>query len=70
VYRRTRGPTRRLRCVPPRALHVENPACLILEGKVWTFIRKRMRGLLVTDEAGVERVYIICEPATYHTERR
>jgi hypothetical protein len=24
-----------------------------------------MRGLLVTDEAGVERVYIICEASTY-----
>jgi hypothetical protein len=42
------------------------PASLILEGKVWTFIREGMRGLLVTDEAGVERVYIICEPSTYY----
>jgi hypothetical protein len=51
---------------PFRPRQVDIPASLILEGKVWTFIREGMRGLLVTDEAGVERVYIICEPATYY----
>jgi hypothetical protein len=49
---------------PFRPRHVDIPASVILEGKVWTFIREGMRGLLVKDEAGVERVYIICEPST------
>jgi hypothetical protein len=51
---------------PFRPRQVEIPASLVLEGKVWALLREGMRGLLVTDEAGVERVYIICEPSTYY----
>src|SRR5262245_56555103 len=32
----------------------------------WYSIREGIRRLLVTDEAGVERVYPICEPATHY----
>jgi hypothetical protein len=45
---------------------VEIPATLILEGQVWALIREGIRGLLVTDESGVNRVYLACEPATYY----
>jgi hypothetical protein len=45
---------------------VEVPATLVLEGQVWALIREGIRGLLVTDERGVDRVYLVCEPATYY----
>jgi hypothetical protein len=51
---------------PFRPREVEIPATLILEGQVWALIREGIRGLLVTDESGVDRVYLVCEPATYY----
>jgi hypothetical protein len=45
---------------------VDIPATMGLENGVWYQIREGIRGLLVTDEAGVDRVYMICEPSTYY----
>jgi hypothetical protein len=45
---------------------VEVPATLVLEGEVWVLVREGLRGLLVTDENQVERVYLVCEPSTYY----
>src|SRR5260370_22488332 len=45
---------------------IDIPATMGLENGVWYQIREGIRGLLVTDEAGVDRVYMICEPSTYY----
>jgi hypothetical protein len=45
---------------------VDIPATLVLENQVWTSIREGLRGLLITDEDGIDRVFIICEPSTYY----
>lgn len=42
------------------------PASLGLDKKVWFRIHQGVRGLLVKDEFGVPRVYIICEPSTHY----
>jgi hypothetical protein len=51
---------------PFRPRDVEVPATLVLEGEVWTLIREGIQGVLVTDEQGLDRVYVVCEPATYY----
>ena len=51
---------------PFRPRQVEIPATLILEGQVWAFVQQGLHGLLVSDEHGAERVYVICEPASYY----
>ena len=45
---------------------VDIPATMGLENGVWYQIREGLRGLLVTDEDLVDRVYLVCEPATYY----
>lgn len=45
---------------------IDIPATMGLENGVWYHIREGIRGLLVTDENQVDRVYMICEPATYY----
>jgi hypothetical protein len=45
---------------------IDIPATMGLENGVWYQIREGIRGLLVTDETGVDRVYMICEPSTYY----
>ena len=37
-----------------------------LDGGVWYAIRQGVRGVLVKDERGVERVYVVCEPASHY----
>jgi hypothetical protein len=48
------------------AEEVEIPASLGLDGGIWFAIREGIRGLLVRDEHGVPRVYILCEPASHY----
>ena len=45
---------------------VDVPAALGLDGGVWYAIRQGVRGVLVKDERGVERVYVVCEPASHY----
>ncbi len=42
------------------------PASMGLDRGVWYRIRQGMRGLLVHDEAGRPRVYVVCEPASHY----
>jgi hypothetical protein len=42
------------------------PASLALDGGVWYAIRQGVRGVLVRDESGAERAYLICEPASHY----
>jgi len=48
------------------AAAVDVPAALGLDGGVWYAIRQGMRGVLVQDEGEVERVYVVCEPASHY----
>lgn len=50
------------------AERVEIPATLVLEGKVWFTVREGLRGLLVRDEGGRPRVYVICQPVSHYYE--
>jgi hypothetical protein len=45
---------------------VDVPAMMGLENGVWYQIREGIRGLLVTDERGTDRVFLLCEPSTYY----
>jgi hypothetical protein len=45
---------------------VDVPASLGLDGGVCYAIRQGVRGVLVRDEGGAERVYLICEPASHY----
>jgi hypothetical protein len=45
---------------------VDIPATMGLENGVWYQVRQGIRGLLVRDEQGTARVYMICEPASYY----
>jgi hypothetical protein len=45
---------------------VDIPASMGMENGVWYQIRQGIRGLLVYDERGEARVYMICEPASYY----
>ena len=42
------------------------PATMGLDRGVWYRIRQGMRGLVVADEHGEPRVYVICEPASHY----
>ena len=41
-------------------------ASLGLDNGVWYAIRQGMRGLVVADESGQERIYVVCEPASHY----
>ncbi len=45
---------------------VEIPAGLGLDNGVWFAIRRGITGLLVRDERGEKRVYVVCEPASHY----
>jgi hypothetical protein len=45
---------------------VDVPAALGREGGVWFAIRQGVRGVLVRDEQGTERAYLVCEPASHY----
>ena len=45
---------------------VDVPATMGKENGVWYQIRQGIRGLLVVDEHGTPRVYLICEPASHY----
>jgi hypothetical protein len=45
---------------------VDIPAALGLDGGIWYAIRQGLRGVLVKDERGVERVYVVCESASHY----
>ena len=49
-----------------RAEAVDVPAALALDGGVWFVVRQGLRGVLVPDERGGARVYVICEPASHY----
>jgi hypothetical protein len=50
-----------------RELHpVDIPATLGLDRGVWYCIRQGVRGVVVHDEAGRPRVYVVCEPASHY----
>src|SRR5262245_34070930 len=49
-----------------RPAPVDVPASLGLDGQVWYQVREGARGLLVRDEQGVSRVYLMCERATHY----
>ena len=42
------------------------PATMGLDKGVWYRIRQGMRGLVVPDERGCPRVYVICEPSSHY----
>ncbi len=42
------------------------PATMGLDKGIWYRIRQGIRGLLVHDEGGIPRVYVVCEPASHH----
>jgi hypothetical protein len=44
----------------------EVPAALGMDNGFWYAIEKGIRALLVCDEHGTERVYIICEPSSHY----
>jgi hypothetical protein len=45
---------------------VDIPAALGYDGGVWYAIRQGLRGVLVSDEHGGARVYVVCEPASHY----
>jgi hypothetical protein len=45
---------------------VDIPAALGYDAGVWFAIRQGIRGVLVSDERGVPRVYVICEPSSHY----
>ena len=42
------------------------PAMMGLDKGVWYCIRQGIRGLLVHDEKGLVRVYVVCEPSSHY----
>jgi hypothetical protein len=42
------------------------PATMGLDNGVWYRIRQGIRGLVVADERGCPRVYVLCEPSTHY----
>jgi hypothetical protein len=42
------------------------PASMGLDKGVWFGISQGIRGLVVHDERGVPRVYVLCEPASHY----
>lgn len=75
-----RGESRWLPCIPTTQLstvedgtwkpfnprQVDIPASLVLDSGVWVALREGIRGLMVTDERGMDRVYVIVEPSSYY----
>jgi hypothetical protein len=68
-----RGQSRRLPCTGCTWLSTVEagepvivPASMGLENGVWYQIREGIRGLLIEDELGIPRVYLICEPASHY----
>jgi hypothetical protein len=49
-----------------RVERVVIPATMGVDKGVWYRIRQGIRGLVVEDEQGCPRVYILCEPATHY----
>ena len=45
---------------------VDVPATLALENGIWYRVRQGVRGLVVADAEGLDRVYLICEPASHY----
>jgi hypothetical protein len=45
---------------------VEVPSSLILEGSVWALVQEGIQAILVTDEYQQDRVFTLCEPASYY----
>src|SRR5262249_53301759 len=45
---------------------VDIPAVLGLDNGVWYSIQQGMRGVLVSDEHGAARVYVVCEPSSHY----
>jgi hypothetical protein len=45
---------------------VDVPAALAFDGGVWYAVRQGLRGVLVQDEGGAVRVYVVCEPASHY----
>jgi hypothetical protein len=41
-------------------------AALALDGGVWYAVRQGLRGVLVPDERGEARVYVVCEPSSHY----
>jgi hypothetical protein len=50
------------------AVPVDVPATMACDNGVWYHIDQGIRGLLVGDERGLERVFLICEPASHYYE--
>ena len=48
------------------AVPVAVPASLRYDGGVWYAIRQGVCGVLVSDEQGAARAYLICEPASHY----
>jgi hypothetical protein len=42
------------------------PATMGLDQGIWYRVRQGMRGLVVHDERGCPRIYVICEPASHY----
>ncbi len=42
------------------------PATMGLDKDIWYRVRQGIRGLLVHDEGGLPRVYVVCEPASHY----
>jgi hypothetical protein len=45
---------------------VDVPAALAFDGGIWYAVRQGLRGVLVPDERGDARVYLVCEPASHY----
>jgi hypothetical protein len=45
---------------------VDVPAALGFDGGIWYAIRQGLRGVLVQDERGEARAYLVCEPASHY----
>jgi hypothetical protein len=48
------------------AVEVDVPATMLLDGNVWYCVQQGFRALLVRDEDGKERVFGVCEEASYY----
>jgi hypothetical protein len=45
---------------------VDIPCSLILEARIWVMVREGVQGLLATDNTGLERVWLLCQPSSYY----
>jgi hypothetical protein len=44
----------------------EVPAALAMEGKVWFSVTQGVRGIVVTDERGLDRLFVLAEPSSFY----